>query len=40
MKTTEYVKAQLGLVGYSDKDVFKGYNIYVLDGVSYLSDQQ
>ena len=40
MKTTEYIKAQLGLISYSDKDVFKGYNIYNFDGVSYLSKQE
>lgn len=40
MKTTEYIKAQLGLVNYNDKDVFKGYNIYNLDDVAYLSERE
>lgn len=38
MKSCEYIKGRLGLVGYSDKDVFDGYSTITLDGRKYLLD--
>ena len=40
MKSCEHIKGKLGLVGYSDKDVFAGYPLIKLEGRNYISDKE
>lgn len=39
MKSCDYIKGKLGLVDYSDKDVFAGYPIITLEGINYITDK-
>ena len=40
MKSCEYIKGKLGLVAYSNKDVFNGYPTVILDGRRYMLDTE